>query len=39
VAACLAGLWGLGAARRDATLGAERPEVVAADADPEAMVA
>jgi MFS family permease len=38
-AACLAGLWGLGAARRDATLGAERPEVVAADADPEAMVA
>jgi MFS family permease len=38
-AALLAGAWGLAAARRDATLGADVPEVVAADADPEAMVA
>jgi MFS family permease len=38
-AALLAGAWGLAAARRNATLGAEGPEVVAADADPEAMVA
>jgi len=38
-AALLAGVWGLAAARRNATLGAEGPEVVAADADPEAMVA
>jgi MFS family permease len=38
-AALLAGAWGLAAARRNATLGAEAQEVVAADADPEAMVA
>jgi MFS family permease len=38
-AALLAGVWGLAAARRNAPLGAEGQEVVAADADPEAMVA
>jgi MFS family permease len=38
-AALLAGVWGLAAARRNATLGVEGQEVVAADADPEAMVA
>jgi MFS family permease len=38
-AAFLAGLWGLAAARRHAGLAAGGPEVVAADADPEAMVA
>jgi MFS family permease len=38
-AALLAGTWGLAAARRTATPGADEQEVVAADADPEAMVA